>query len=388
MTDYTNKTLLPAGLRDVLPPDAAFEAGATHDVMAFFARHGYDRVRPPLIEFEESLLSGSGAAMSSQTFRVMDPLSQRMMGVRADMTLQVARIATSRLSNAPRPLRLAYAGQVLRVKGSQLRPARQFGQAGIELIGATTPAADAEVVLLAAEALMALGVAGVSVDLNLPTLVPSILAELGVAERQREELRLALDRKDAAVVAAGPAGGMLSALLAAVGPADRALSALESVPLPARAAAEREALIQVATLVREGLPDLALTIDPVEHRGFEYHAGVSFAIFARGAADELGRGGRYHAGNGGDEPATGATLFMDAVLETLPPLARPSRLLIPAGTSRVTVADLQRQQWVTVAALDPGADLRAEALRLGCSHAYVEGHPVTVNDQGRSVNET
>src|SRR5690606_22782545 len=139
------KALLPAGLRDILPPDAAFEAAAVGRVMACFAAHGYEQVKPPLIEFEDGLLAGPGAALAAETFRLMDPVSQRMMGVRADMTLQVARIAASRLRNLPRPLRLSYAGQVLRVAGSQLRPERQFGQAGVELIGAASAAADAEV---------------------------------------------------------------------------------------------------------------------------------------------------------------------------------------------------------------------------------------------------
>ena len=129
MSRAAEKALLPAGLRDILAPDAAFEAAVVERVMACFAAHGYERVKPPLIEFEDGLLAGPGAALASETFRLMDPVSQRMMGVRADMTLQVARIAASRLKNLPRPLRLSYAGQVLRVTGSQLRPERQFGQA-------------------------------------------------------------------------------------------------------------------------------------------------------------------------------------------------------------------------------------------------------------------
>ncbi|MBT5413208.1 MAG: ATP phosphoribosyltransferase regulatory subunit, partial [Rhodospirillaceae bacterium] len=112
--------LLPAGLRDVLPPDAAHEAGVVAGLLTTFERRGYQRVKPPLVEFEESLLRESGAAMAAHTIRVMDPVSQRMMGLRADMTLQVARIATTRLAKAPRPLRLSYAGDVLRVRGTQL----------------------------------------------------------------------------------------------------------------------------------------------------------------------------------------------------------------------------------------------------------------------------
>ena len=106
-----------------------------------------------------------------------------MMGLRADMTPQVARIATTRLAHAPRPLRLSYAGQCLRVRGSQLAPERQVAQAGIELIGADSPEADAEIVLVGAEALAAVGLTRLSFDLTLPTLVPALLDEAGSRPR-------------------------------------------------------------------------------------------------------------------------------------------------------------------------------------------------------------
>ena len=108
MDDLASKSLLPNGLRDGLPPDAAHEADIHNLVLATFAARGYERVEPPLVEFEESLLNGSGEALALSTFRLMDPVSQRMMGVRADMTPQIARIATTRLKKAPRPLRLSY----------------------------------------------------------------------------------------------------------------------------------------------------------------------------------------------------------------------------------------------------------------------------------------
>ena len=116
MSNPDNRALLPAGLRDVLPPDAEREAQTVEQLMALCAVHGYERVKPPMMEFEDSLLAGAGAATTEQALRLMDPLSQRMMAVRPDMTLQVARIAASRLAAAPRPLRLSYAGQVLRAR--------------------------------------------------------------------------------------------------------------------------------------------------------------------------------------------------------------------------------------------------------------------------------
>jgi ATP phosphoribosyltransferase regulatory subunit HisZ len=194
--------MLPAGFYDLLPPEAEIEAAVTGRLMGVLAAHGYDRVKPPLVEFEETLLSGAGAVMASDTFRTMDPISHRMIGVRADMTPQVARIAATRLSHRPRPLRLSYAGQVLRVKGSEMRPERQTGQAGAELIGAGGPEADVEVIAVAGEALAAIGVPDLSVDLTLPILVPAIVEAYGIAGERVAALRAALDHKDAAAVAA------------------------------------------------------------------------------------------------------------------------------------------------------------------------------------------
>src|ERR1700729_3242665 len=140
--ETSNRALLPAGLRDLLPPDAETEAASVEALMEVFAGHGYARVKPPLLEFADSLLAGAGAAVAEQTFRLMDPDSQRMMGLRADTTPQVARIAATRLAAAPRPLRLSYAGPCLRVRGTQIAPDRQVGQTGIELIGHDSPEAD------------------------------------------------------------------------------------------------------------------------------------------------------------------------------------------------------------------------------------------------------
>ena len=378
MSDYANRALLPNGLSDMLPPDAAFEADVITRLMNCFDRQGYERVKPPLIEFEESLLSGNASDMAAQTFRVMDPMSQKMMGVRADMTMQVARIATSRLANVPRPLRLCYSGQVLRVKGTQLRPERQFAQAGIELIGSLSVTADAEVVLNAVDALRELGVADVSVDMTLPTLVPTLCADLGVELEPGGALAEALDHKDAGSIArlGGEAAELLMKLLKAVGTGERGLAILRDIPLPAAAAAERDRLAAVMDLIRRDTPDLAVTVDPLEHRGYEYYSGVSFSLFSRRVGGEIGRGGRYLAN--GVEPATGASLFMDTILAALPHPEKKSRLYLPAGVERDEARSLRAQGWCTIAGLDKVSDERSEALRLGCTHIWLSRTAVPV----------
>ncbi len=380
--DRAEKALLPAGMSDGLPPHAGFEARVSEALMAGFSRRGYERVKPPLIEFEESLLSGNGAAMASRAFRLMDPVSQKMLAIRPDMTPQVSRIATARLKGAARPLRLSYAGQVLRVRGSQLSPERQFGQAGAELIGALGPKADAEVIVMAAGALEALGIDGLCVDLCLPTLVPAITAPLALDEQTERELRRALDRKNAADLSPlegklGAAHGVLSALLAAGGPVKEAMDKLARLDLPPDARAACSRLRDVIEMIAGDAPGLLLTVDAVENRGFEYHTGVTFAFFAKGVRGELGRGGRYLAGNGpeGGEPATGVSLFMDSVLRALPaPDDTGRRLFLPSGTDRVTARRLRHEGWITVMDLNETATgAAAEAARLGCTHILAEG---------------
>ncbi|MBV9522907.1 MAG: ATP phosphoribosyltransferase regulatory subunit [Alphaproteobacteria bacterium] len=381
MNEPSHPALLPLGLRDLLPPDAAHEALAVARMMAVLESHGYQRVKPPLVEFEESLFNGAGAAMAKETFRLMDPVSQRMIGLRADMTPQVARIAATRLRRAPRPLRLSYAGQVLRVKGGQLRPERQIGQVGAELIGADGAAADVEAIALAAEALLGLGIPGLSIDLTLPRLVPAICEALALAPAQSEAIRAALDHKDAARLAevAGRAAPVLGRLLRAAGSAAKALPELDAIELPRAAANERARLGEVAMLLAERAPTLRLTVDPVENRGFEYHTGISFSLFATAGRAELGRGGRYTAGNGEPEPATGFTLYTDTVLAVAPEPGEARRVFVPAGSTLAEGRRLRAEGWVTVAGLSPTPDAAAEAKRLDCAHALIAGKIVALS---------
>lgn len=372
------KTLLPEGLRDLLPPEAMLEADVVHRLASSFGANGYELVKPPLIEFEDTLLAGVGTALRESIFRMPDPVSHRTLGVRADVTTQVARIAATRLAQHARPLRLMYVGPVLRVRGDQLEPERQFTQAGIELIGVETGAADAEVILATVEALQAVGVQDITVDLALPTLVPLILAAAGGIHDAR--LRTALDHKDIAEIktAGGSAGALLTALVEASGPFAVAIERVAKLKLPPTAQAEWDRLVVVARAVHESAPDLALTVDAVESRGFEYHTGVTFSLFARGAQREIGRGGRYRLSHGGEQ-ATGATLLVDTLLNVVPPINATQRLWVPFGTPRPAIRAWQGKGWIVLTGLEAGPAPEAEAIRLGCSHYLADGGAVAVS---------
>jgi ATP phosphoribosyltransferase regulatory subunit len=136
-------------------------------------------------------------------------------------------------------------------------------------------------------------------------------------------------------------------------------------------------------LIRAAMPSLQLTIDPVEMRGFEYHTGLCFTVFARGVRGELGRGGRYIAGDAyagaGGEASTGFTLYLDTILRALPPQPETRRLYVPFGTDHATGAGLRGEGWLTVAGLSPESDAKAEAKRLRCTHVLIDGRPIALS---------
>ena len=306
--------LLPAGLRDLLPPDAKLEADLVHRMISIADANGFTLVKAPLAEFEDGLLANAGKSLARQIFRFMDPQSQEMLAVRADITPQIARIAATRLIHAPRPLKLAYSGEVLRVSGTVLRPERQFCQMGCELIGADDLAADLEIILLAFKCLSAIGLNEISVDLNLPTLVPALLGE-----HSTDALLEAISRRDIAALRqhGGPMAPSLEQLILSAGLAADAGAAIARIDLPPPAASSVQRLLEVAARLKEEAPTLVVTIDPVERRGFEYQSGVSFTFFSRDHG-EIGRGGRYNtAGETGGEAAVGFTFMLDRLLAAL-----------------------------------------------------------------------
>jgi len=376
VTENQATALLPPGTSDVLPPDAAFEAAQLERIIKHFSTFGYERINPPLFEFEETLLSGLGKAISQDTFRLMDPLSQRMLALRSDMTPQLARIATSRLANQPRPLRLSYAGQVIRVRGSHARPERQFAQVGVELIGADLPNADAEVISMAVDGLTKLGIKEVSVDLTIPTLVPAYCASLNLNKDTTSLIRDALNKKDVAGIVSlsgrlGPeAAKTLSIMLNAVGPANSIMATLSNLQLDHVPDIERESLSAVIEAIRFVAPNLSLTVDASENRGFEYHSGVSYSFFAKNVRGELGRGGRYQtrAPNGSEEPSTGLTLFMDTVIKALPRPEIEPQAFHPVGQKTNDANKFRDQGWRVINGLSEVKDIEAEARRMKCTH--------------------
>jgi len=361
----SDRDLLPEGLEDRLPQSAAVAARVTRAAMDVMDRHGYDRVQTPTLEFERSMASRMAGIRPRRMFRFVDPISLRTLAIRSDITVQVGRVAATRLAGAPRPLRLCYAGQVVTIKGDGLDPTRERLQLGAELIGTDTVAAAAELVAMAIEALQAAGATGVSVDFTLPDLVDTLAEKaLPLATGQIDAVRRELDAKDAGgLVEAG--GEAYLPLLTAIGPFDTAIERLAEIDAGGALASRIAALREIAARVNGAA---RLTLDPSERHGFEYQSWLGFTLYAEGLPGYLGRGGTYailgREGHG-DEPAIGFSLYPDPLIDALTRKEpRRDTLFLPLGHDQEVAARLRAIGWRAIAALT-AEDTPAA---LGCTH--------------------
>ncbi len=356
--------LLPEGLRDRLPPQAEAAAAMLRAALDAIRAHGYERVAPPLAEYEESLAGRLKAGTARDLLRVVDPLSQRTLALRPDITTQVGRIAATRLAHRPRPLRLSYGGPVVKLRASQLRPEREMTQIGAELIGRDSAAAAAEIVALAVEALSAAGGTGITVDLTLPDLVETLAAgPLPLAADQVASVRALLDAKDAGGLSAAGAASYLP-LIEAAGPFADAIERLRRIDAGGALASRLAALETVAARLA-GVA--TVTLDPTERHGFEYQSWLGFSLFAEGLAGEVGRGGAYtilHE-DGREEPAIGFSLYPDPLLDRIEREEPARRVFLPLGHDAAAAARLRSDGWITVAALDEDCSDPAATHRLG-----------------------
>ncbi|NVD45852.1 ATP phosphoribosyltransferase regulatory subunit [Qipengyuania atrilutea] len=360
--EHETDDLLPEGLEDRLPREAAAATRAMRSVLGAMDAHGYDRVRPPLIEFEQSLSQRMQGVSTRRMVRFTDPASLRTLALRSDMTVQVGRISATSLAGAPRPLRLCYAGEVALLRADQLAPERQRLQMGAELIGSDSVAAASEIVRVALDALEQAGARAISVDFTLPDIVDVLAAEaLPLKAEYVADVRRELDTKDAGGLAAIPGGDAYLPLLYATGPFGEAIEHLAELDAGGALASRIAGLREVASGIRERA---RLTLDPSERHGFEYQSWFGFTLYAENGRGALGRGGSY-AIVGKDEPAMGFSLYLDQLLDVLDePAEEANKLFCPVGHDAERAAALRAEGWRTVAALSDSDDARA----LGCTH--------------------
>jgi len=362
MPVWSSSWQLPDQIADVLPSEARHIEELRRLFLDTARGYGYELVMPPLLEHLESLLTGTGEALDLQTFKLVDQLSGRTLGLRADTTPQVARI-DAHLLNRSGVARLCYCGPVLHTRADRPHATREPLQFGAEIYGHAGLEADLEAQLLALDCLKAAGISDLMVDMADVRIVSSLLAGTTVGASALARIHAALAAKDASELnslLAGIDGGMsaqsregMKALLQLYGD-EQVLNEAEKAlpPLPG----VREALQSLKWLASH-LVDVKISFDLADLRGYAYYSGTRFAIYGHGA--ELARGGRYDevgAVFGRNRPAAGFSLDLKELVSVLPPRALKAAICAPWGgdaSLRDAIARL-RAAGETVACVLPG----------------------------------
>ncbi|MGS0742562.1 ATP phosphoribosyltransferase regulatory subunit [Glaciimonas sp. GG7] len=331
--------LLPENIADVLPSEARKIEDLRRLILDNFRVYGYELVMPPMLEYVESLLAGAGQDTDAMTFKLVDQLSGRTLGIRTDMTTQVARI-DAHLLNRASLTRLCYAGSVLRTRPSGLHATREPFQIGAEIYGHAGLEADAEIQHLALASLALAGITKVRLDLCHVGIFRTIIANDAIAIKDEAALVKLLEAKDIPglqSMSVGYATETRAALLVLphlygdVTVIQRARDVLPKLPAIDKALDELQALAQAAG-------EDGVTVDLADLRGYHYESGVIFGAYVTGLPNALVRGGRYdHVGEafGRSRPATGFSMDLRELARLIPAAQRKAAIRAPWGTETV-----------------------------------------------------
>ena len=375
--------LLPEHVCDVLPAEARRIEELRHNLLDAARGYGFELVMPPLLEHLESLLSGTGRELDLRTFKLVDQLSGRTLGVRADTTPQVARI-DAHLLNRQGVTRLCYCGPVLHTRPAGLNATREPLQFGAEIYGHAGLEADLEVQELALDAMQRAGVEGLTVDLGDARIVRGVLADSGADAQVVAALHGALAAKDASAVRelsrgfAAQTQAALLAMLRLYGGAEVIAAARCELPDEPQVRAALADLEWLAARLRQAHPQVQVGFDLADLGGYDYYSGARFAIYAEGASDSLVRGGRYDqvgAVFGRNRPAVGLSMDLKQVVTLARRREMPPVVRAPWGEDAALRAAVRRlrEQGEAVVCVLPGHEHEAEEYASDRELALVSG---------------
>lgn len=365
--------LLPEGIDELMPEEAAQLETLHRNLVDRMKSWGYQLVVPPLVEYLDSLLTGTAKTLDLQTFKLIDQLSGRLLGIRADMTPQVARIAAHKLKDKQAVLRLCYIGSVLHTLPEGQGKSRNPIQLGAEIYGHAGPESDVESIQLMLDLINVTGAVNtVSLDIGHVGIYRGLAAYAGLSSAQEEDLFSALQRKAIPEIEsqlaeynlAEDATAMLQGLAELNGDMrvlDKAMQVLAAAPAPVQQALQT--LKQIADMLAQRLPDVNINFDLAELRGYHYHTGVVFAAYQNGTAQAVATGGRYDdigEDFGHAQPATGFSLDIKKLATQLPATKTQSDIIgvfWQDDTELQKQVDILREQGKIVVYQFPGAEI-------------------------------
>jgi ATP phosphoribosyltransferase regulatory subunit len=341
----SDRWLLPEGIDELLPDEAHSLEDLRRRLLDLYYSWGYDLVIPPFVEFVESLLTGVGSDLDVQTFKLTDQLSGRLMGVRADMTPQVARIDAHRLRRDT-PARLCYMGTVLRTQSDEFASSRSLVQIGAELYGHHGFESDVEMLSLMLETLALAGLQDVYMDIGHVGVFQGLASQAGLNQDQKNELFDALQRKSVPDIsdflASVPMDDSTRQMLMDLAWLNGDITILAEARKKLQAASDEvhqaiTDITQVAEQIQNLYPGISLHCDLAEVRGIQYHTGIVFAAYKAGVGQSIAQGGRYdNIGRyfGRARPATGFSADLRSLMKWGSTSAQPKNgIFAPADSN-------------------------------------------------------
>ena len=328
--------LLPSGFKDELFEQASIEHKYKNKIINLFQLNGYELVKPPIIEYANS-------ENANNVFFIKEKKELRDFVLRNDITLQIARLAISRLKNKTRPLKLCYYGEVVRKKGTMLRPERQFLQVGAECIGEKSYLADVEMLDLAYQALTLVGIKNISIDLSSSEFLNYLLKRIN-NKKYLDKITSFIRRKDFTNCAKYldlSLRNYTKNLLSCTGNFDEKKEILNKLTLDQNTRVAAEQLLTIYSRFKEKYPKVNFFLDLSESNYLYYHSGTCFTFYAQDVRGEVARGGRYISKESSiSENSTGFTCYMDTIIRASSFIEKDKKILIPFDTSEKIKEDL------------------------------------------------
>ena len=367
--------LLPEGFRDSLPELATKENRVNSTFIKLMEINGFLLVKPPLLEFESSLFFLLDDNEDANSFRVLDPISQKMMGIRSDITVQIARISCGSLVELPRPLKVCYSGEVLRVNNNNLNLSRQSTQIGSEIIGIEQNDCENEIITLMIESLNCLRIKNFFINFTMPTLISAIVKDFKLSKPDLEFVRERFNNKnsDGLEKVSKRLKTISDALIESVGDAKINLKKLKKINFTKNIKLEIQSFIKIIGRIIKDFPDLKILIDPLEIDESNYHTGIAFKVFSENLK-ELFSGGNYKVSN---ENCIGFSGFTESLLmESFITKSLIKKILIPKHTDIELKKNLQKKGFITFQAIKKlnKQQIRTEAIKQGCNCFFFDNN--------------
>ena len=359
-----NKFLIPTGFKDSLNFDTFIEHQYKNLIINSFRENGFSLIKTPLIEFSRNLDSNTLILKSSR--------KKEKLSIRNDITPQIIRVASSRLANKTRPLKLCYYGEVVRKNGSILRPERQFQQVGAEIIGSESYKADVEIINLAYQTLRAIGVSNIVIEISAPFFLNSILKKIK-NPKSKIKIKKLIELKDITsclkLLEDTNINNSLKILYDCTGSIKNKKTQLSRISKIIGFESETKRLLKIANLIKISKND-SINIDLFEiQKNKKYYEGIKFTFFAKGVRGEIAGGGRYNLKyENNSETAIGYTCYMDTILRASSFENKNKKILIPFNTDAKTKKLLISKGFALFKTFDNNTNLRIQSKKFGIKY--------------------